>query len=140
MPIETDAVVRELLGFQRIAVVGCSRDPAKAAHSVPAYMRERGYEVVPVNPYAEEILGRKAYDSILDVEEDVELVNVFRPSSEAGTVIDDVIERAETRGDVKAVWLQLGIYDDEAAERAEAAVLQVVQDRCIKVEHQRLVR
>ena len=140
MPIETDAVVRELLGFQRIAVIGCSRNPSKTAHSVPAYMHERGYEISPVNPYADEIFGREAYDSILDVEEDVELVNVFRPNNEVSDVIDQIIERKESRGDVKAIWLQLGIFDDEAAARAEEAGLHVVQDRCIKVEHQRLVR
>lgn len=135
MSVDSDAEVRELLGLETIAVVGCSRTPGKAAHDVPKYMREHGYDIIPVNPNAEAIFGRDAYDRLADVEEPIDVVNVFRPSEEAGSVIDEALER----DDARVIWLQLGIRDDEAAGRAEAAGRRVIQDRCIKVEHQRLL-
>jgi hypothetical protein len=95
--------------------------------------------VIPVNPYADEILGRPAADGLGDVEGTVDLVDVFRPSDEVSGIVDEAIARREARGDVRAVWTQLGIRDDEAAARAEAAGLRVVQDRCMKVEHARLL-
>ena len=131
--------LQDLFGLETIAVVGCSATPGKAAHEIPAYMQRHGYRVIPVNPFHDEILGETAYDSLADVEEDVDLVNVFRPSAEAGDIVDAAIERAQTRGDVEAVWLQLGIKDDEAAARAEEAGLAFVQNKCYKVEHARLV-
>jgi predicted CoA-binding protein len=105
---------------------------------VPAYLQRNGYRIIPVNPFSDEILGERAYDSLADVDEEIDLVDVFRPSEEAGDVVDAAIDRAESRGDVQGVWLQLGITDDDAAERAEGAGLTFVQDRCIKVEHARL--
>jgi hypothetical protein len=133
-----DPVLERLLGVETIAVVGCSRSPGKAAHAVPAYLQRQGYDVIPVNPFADEILGKPAYDSLADVPDHVELVNVFRPAAAIPDVIDQVLDRLDRVGDVEAVWLQLGISHDEAAERAERAGLEVVQDRCIKVEHGRL--
>ncbi|KAB1188517.1 MULTISPECIES: CoA-binding protein [Haloferax] len=138
MSITNTDELRAVLDYETIAVVGCSATPGKAAHEIPAYMQRHGYRVIPVNPYHDEVLGEKAYDSLADVEEDVDLVNVFRPSKEAGGVVDAAIERAATRGDVNAVWLQLGIRDDEAAARAKEAGLEFVQDLCYKVEHARL--
>ena len=135
MPVESEAELREILGLETVAVVGCSGTPGKAAHDVPKYLVEHGYEVIPVNPYADEILGREAYDSLADVEEEVDVVDVFRPSEEVAGIVEEALER----DDVTVIWTQLGIADDEAAARAEAAGKQVVQDRCMKVEHQRLV-
>jgi predicted CoA-binding protein len=134
MPVESDSELAEMLDLETVAVVGCSTSPGKAAHDVPAYLREHGYDVVPVNPYADEVFGREAYDSLSDVEEAVDIVDVFRPSEEVAGIVDEAIERS----DVEAVWLQLDITDDEAAARAEDAGLRVVQDRCMKVEHGRL--
>ncbi|QCJ48176.1 CoA-binding protein [Haloprofundus sp. MHR1] len=139
MPITDDEGLRRLLEHDTVAVVGCSSTPGKDAHDIPAYLRDHGYDVIPVNPYADEIFGREAYDSLADVEEEVDLVDVFRPSEEVAGIVDDVVARKEERGDVKAVWLQLGITDDEAAARAESAGLEITQDRCMKVEHGRLV-
>ncbi|WP_411963363.1 CoA-binding protein [Haloferax sp. YSMS24] len=139
MPLTSPDALRRLLDYETIAVVGCSATPGKAAHEIPAYMQRHGYRVVPVNPYHDEVLGETAYDSLADVPEDIDLVNVFRPSSEAGAVVDAAIERASERGDVKAVWLQLGIRDDDAAKRAREAGLEYVQNKCYKVEHARLV-
>lgn len=135
MPVESEAELREILGMETVAVVGCSSTPGKDAHEIPAYLLEHGYEVVPVNPYAEEIFGRTAYDSLSAVDEDIDVVNVFRPSEEVADIVDEAIERDE----VAVVWTQLGIADDEAAERAEAAGLRVVQHECLKVQHRRLV-
>ncbi|SDF95566.1 CoA-binding protein [Halorientalis regularis] len=135
MSVETDDELREILDLETIAVVGCSSTAGKAAHDVPAYMQRHGYEIIPVNPYADEILGRTAVDSLADVEEKIDIVDVFRPSEEVAGIVDAVLERE----DVAVVWMQLGIEDDEAAARAEDAGHSVVQDRCLKVEHQRLV-
>ena len=134
MPVESDAEIRELLGLRRIAVVGCSSTPGKDAHEIPKYLREKGYDVIPVNPTADEIFGERAYDSLSDVEEEVDIVNVFRPSEEVSGIVDDALDR----DDVKVIWTQLGISDDEAARRAEDDGRHVVQDRCMKVEHRRL--
>jgi predicted CoA-binding protein len=139
MPVTDDEEIRDLLDLRRIAVVGCSTTEGKAAHDIPAYMQRAGYEIYPVNPYADEVLGREAADSLADVEATVDLVDVFRPSDEAPGIVDEAVARHEDRGDVQAVWLQLGIESDEAAERAENAGLRFVQDRCLKVEHSRLV-
>jgi predicted CoA-binding protein len=139
MPVTDDEKLRELLDARRIAVVGCSATPGKAAHEVPAYTIRAGYEVVPVNPYADEVLGRDAADSLADVAATVDLVNVFRPRDEVPGIVDQTAARRETRGDVRALWLQRGISHDHAATRAEATGLRVVQDRCLKVEHGRLV-
>lgn len=131
----TDAEIDDLLDAETIAVIGCSATPGKAAHDVPAYLAEQGYDVIPVNPNHDEVLGRPAYDSLADVSEDVDLVDVFRPSEEASAIVDAVVERATTRGDVWGLWFQLGIRDDDAAARARDAGLTVVQDRCLKVAH-----
>lgn len=139
MPVTDDEGLRDLLSMDPVAVIGCSSTPGKAAHDIPQYLQRHGYDVVPVNPYADEILGREAYDSLGDVEEDVELVDVFRPSDEVAGIVDEVLERREARGDVQGVWLQLGITDDEALARAEDAGLRTTQDRCMKVEHGRLI-
>ena len=134
MPVTSDEELREILEHDTIAVVGCSTTPGKAAHDIPAYLQDQGYTVVPVNPFADEILGEQAYDSLDDVPEEIDVVDVFRPSEEVDGIVDETLER----DDVKAVWMQLGIEDDDAAQRAEDAGLQVVQDRCMKVEHGRL--
>lgn len=134
MPVESDAELGEILDYEHVAVVGCSATPGKDAHEIPKYLREHGYDVIPVNPNAEEIFGRGTYDSLSAVDEQVDLVDVFRPSEEVAGIVDEAIER----DDVKAVWTQLGIRDDDAAARAEDAGLRVVQDRCMKVEHRRL--
>jgi predicted CoA-binding protein len=135
MPVESDAELREVLGLSTIAVVGCSTTPGKAAHDVPAYMQRHGYDVVPVNPTAEEVLGEPAYDSLAEVPAGIDLVDVFRPSEEVAGIAEAVLDRE----DVTAMWTQLGIRDDEAAARVEASGRMVVQDRCMKVEHRRLM-
>ena len=126
--------IREILDSETIAVVGCSTTPGKAAHDVPKYLVDHGYEVIPVNLHADEIFGVEAYDSLEEVPDGVDVVDVFRPSEETGPIVDAAAERE----DVKAIWLQLGIRNDEAGERAEAAGKLFVQNRCIKVDHGKL--
>ena len=135
MPVETDEELRGILELETIAVVGCSATPHKDAHSIPKFMRKRGYEIVPINPYADEIFGVEPYDSLSAVEEDVDIVDVFRPSEEVSGIADEAI----ARDDVEVVWTQLGIADSEAGERLEAAGKRYVEDRCLKVEYQRLM-
>lgn len=135
MPVQADSEISEILGLETVAVVGCSTTPGKAAHDIPAYLQSQGYEIVPVNPNADEVLGRAAYDSLADVEAEIDIVDVFRPSAEVSGIVDEVLERS----DVDVIWLQLGIHDDDAVARAEAAGIRVVQDRCMKPEHQRLI-
>jgi hypothetical protein len=135
----TEAEIRDLLDADTIAVIGCSATPGKAAHEVPAYLQRQGYEIIPVNPNHDEVLGRSAADSIADVSESVDLVNVFRPSEEVSAIVDAVLKRVQRRGDVQGIWLQSGVRDDAAAQSARDAGLTVVQDRCLKVEHGRLL-
>jgi hypothetical protein len=134
MPVERDEELRRILSLDSIAVVGCSTTPGKAAHAIPRYMLDHGYEVVPVNPAAEEVFGREAHDSLRDVPDSVDIVDVFRPSEEVSEIVDQALDRE----DAGVIWTQLGIRDDDATERAERAGRRVVLDRCLKVEHRRL--
>jgi predicted CoA-binding protein len=119
--------VRRLFeSIHRIAVVGLSRDPRKAARRVPSYLAAKGYEVIPVNPFADRILGREAVASLEEVDEPVDLVLVFRPSDQAGAVV----EAASARPERPAIWLQEGIRADEEAAAARARGRVVVQDLC----------
>ena len=135
MPVTGDDELREILGLDRIAVVGCSATPGKDAHEIPKYLLDQGYDVVPVNPFADEIFGREAYDTLADVPGEIDIVDVFRPSEEVSEIVDGALARE----DVEVIWLQLGIHDDDAVERAEAAGRRVVQDRCMKPTHQQLM-
>ena len=135
MPVTDDEELREILDLDRVAVVGCSTTPGKDAHEIPKYLLEHGYDVIPVNPYADEIFGRTAHDSLADVEAKIDIVNVFRPSDELAGIVDTALDR----DDVLVIWTQLGIRDASATARAEEEGLMVVQDRCMKVEHGRLV-
>lgn len=134
MPTLTDAQLREILGQQRIGVVGCSSTPGKAAHEVPQYLLNNGYDIVPINPTADQIFGIDAADSLSAVEQQLDIVNVFRPSEELSGIADEFLNRTDTT----VLWTQRGIKDTDVAERVTAAGNIVVQDRCIKVTHRRL--
>lgn len=127
--------IREILeGSRTIAVVGMSTNPEKAARRVPAYMAARGYEVIPVNPRAERILGKPARAALGDVTEPVDIVLVFRPSDEA----EKVLEEAAARPEDPVIWLQEGIFGGEAARRVRAEGKTVIQDLCIYQSHRAL--
>ncbi|HZA19895.1 MAG TPA: CoA-binding protein [Actinomycetota bacterium] len=115
-----------------IAVVGLSTDPSKAAHAVPASLQAAGYKLIPVNPNADTVLGEKAYRSLSEITEPVDVVQVFRPAEEAPD-----IARAAVKIGAKALWLQLGIGSDEARGIAEAGGLDFVENRCMGVERAR---
>ena len=134
MTVTDDEELKEVLALDTIAVVGCSSTPGKDAHEIPRYLEEHGYTILPVNPHAEEIFGRTAYDSLADVEEEIDIVDVFRPSEEVSAIVDAALDREDS----PVIWTQLGIRDSEATDRAEAAGLTVVEDKCMKVDHQRL--
>jgi len=114
-----------------IAVVGLSSDPTRASHGVSRYMQRAGYRIIPVNPKETEVLGEKAYPSLLEVPFPVDIVNVFRRPNRVGEVVKDAL----SKGGVKAIWMQVGIVNEEAAKAAEEAGLFVVMDQCIMVEH-----
>ena len=118
----------------RIAVVGLSRDPLKAARRVPSYLAAKGYEIIPVNPFADRILGRRAHAMLSEIDEAVDLVVVFRPSEEAGAVVEAAARRPERPG----IWLQEGIRADDAARTARAEGSVVVQDLCTYKVHRAL--
>ncbi|TQQ83084.1 CoA-binding protein [Halonotius terrestris] len=139
MPVTDDDAIRDVLGMNSIAVVGCSTTAGKAAHEIPAYLQRHGYTIHPVNPYADTVLGEPAVDSLGDVEAEIDLVNVFRPSEEVAGIVEETLARHDDEGDIKAIWLQLGITDADALADAEVAGLTTIQDRCMKVEHQRLI-
>jgi uncharacterized protein len=120
---------RILQSFRTLAVVGCSRDPSKAAHAIPARMLRAGFRVIPVNPHVPQLLGETSYPSLAAVPEPIEVVVVFRPAAEAPD-----IARAAVAAGAKALWLQQGIVSDEARGIAEAAGLLYVEDRCIGIE------
>jgi predicted CoA-binding protein len=115
-----------------IAVVGASRHPHKAAHSVPAQMRMAGYRVIPVNPFADRLFGERVYRRLSDIPEPVDVVNVFRPSDQAPEVVREAVAIG-----AKAVWLQLGISSAEARAIAEETGIDYVENRCIAVERAR---
>lgn len=127
-----------------IAVVGASRNPEKAAHRVPAYLKSVGYEIVPINPSAKEIFGVKAYKSLKELPEDVvkrlDVVEIFRPSREVTGIVEEVLELKKKYGRPWAIWMQVGIVNEEAREKAEKEGLLVVMDKCLMVEHKRLKR
>ena len=123
-------IARILDECHTIAVVGLSSKPSRASNGVSLYMKQHGYRVIPVNPNEEKVLGEKSYPSLMDVPFSVDLVDVFRRSEEAGGVVDEAIKIG-----AKAVWLQEGVIDSEAAERALDAGLLVVMDRCWLKEH-----
>lgn len=132
----TDDFLRNLLGRVRsIAIVGFSSSPVKASYFVAKYLRDKGYTIYPVNPgiAGQEVLGLKVHASLKDLPEAPDMVDIFRNSQAASGVTDEAIAVG-----AKVVWMQLGVRNDEAAARAEAAGLTVVMDRCPKIEYQRL--
>jgi uncharacterized protein len=127
-----DAILEILENHKTIAVVGLSSNPARPSFEVTEYMQSAGYRIIPVNPNEREVLGEKSYARLEDVPGKVEIVDVFRRAEDMPAVIDSAIAV-----DAKVVWMQLGIENAEAAERARAAGLVVVEDACLLVEHRR---
>ena len=129
---DPETIQRILDECRTIAVVGLSSKSTRPSHGVAAYMQRAGYRIIPVNPNEREVLGEKAYASLGEVPERIDLVDVFRRSDEAGAAVDEAIAIG-----AKAVWLQEGVIDPDAAQRAVDASLLVVMDRCWLKEHVR---
>ena len=132
----TDEEIKKIYSFKNIAVVGMSRDPVKAAHFVPKYMIEMGYNIMPVNPSADEILGRRTYSRVSDIKSQVDIVDVFRPSEDVYPVVEDSIKK---KG-IKVIWLQEGIQNSDAEKIALERNIRFVFNRCIMAEHMRLFK
>ncbi|MEA2448205.1 MAG: uncharacterized protein QOG63_137 [Thermoleophilaceae bacterium] len=131
--MEEDTIRRVLKGMRTWAVVGASPSPYRDSSRIAALLKERGYRVIPVNPHCDSVLGERCYPTLADVPVQVDVVDIFRRSEEAGTHVDEAIEIG-----ARAVWMQLGVIDPAAAERARAAGLDVVMDRCPAIELPRL--
>jgi predicted CoA-binding protein len=141
MSSEEDRIVQKILGMRTIAVVGLSKDPLKPSHDVAKYLVEHGYRVVPVNPTVDEVLGQKSYRSLLDLPDElkreIEVVDIFRRAEDVPAIVDEAVNLHSSLGHPKAIWMQLGIVNEEAARKAKSSGMDVVMDRCMKIEHNR---
>lgn len=136
MPLETNQEIIDLLrNAKTIAMVGASDRPDRASHGVMRFLQAKGYQVIPVNPQlaGQQIHGEPVVASLADIDQPIDIVDIFRNSNAAGPVIDEAIAAG-----AKAVWTQLGVFNDEAVARAEAAGLKAVVNRCPKIEMPRL--
>jgi uncharacterized protein len=134
---ETDAELREILSSARtVAVVGIKDRPEEDANRIPRYLQEHGYRIVPVTPKAERVLGERAYARLADLPEPVDLVDLFRAAEHIPGHVEEILALPLWPA---TVWMQLGIHHDAAAARLRTAGIRVVQDRCIMVEHRRLL-
>jgi uncharacterized protein len=117
---------------RRIAMVGLSADPYRPSHFAALYLLANGYDVVPINPNASEILGRRSYPTLREVAQPIEVVDIFRPAAAVPAIVEEAIEIG-----ARVIWMQLGVVHTEAAQHAREAGLEVVMDRCMKIEHAR---
>ncbi len=130
----TNEIKEILQNTKTIAIVGLSPDTSKDSHKVGKYLQNVGYKVIPIYPKEDEILGEKVYRSLSEVKENIDLVDIFRKSE----VVSKIVDEAIARGDVKVIWTQLGVVNNEASEKAKEAGMRVVQNHCTKIEHQML--
>ena len=130
----SDAEIKKFYGLRNIAVVGMSKNEGKPAHYVPKFLIDHGYNIIPVNPTAEEILGRKSYPLVSKVSEKIDIVDIFRPSADVPAVVQDAIRKEGS----KVIWMQEGICSKEAERMAKEKGIEVVYNRCMLAEHLRL--
>jgi len=132
--------IRETIEKYRvIAVVGLSKEPEKDSHRVSAYLKQHGYQIIPVNPFADEVLGEKSYKSLLDIpleiQKTIEIVDVFRPAKDVSPIVEQAVQLKHMFGKPFVIWMQLGIVNEQAAEIARQAGLVVIMDKCLMVEY-----
>ena len=130
----TDQEIKDVFTLKKIAVIGMSRHPVKAAHFVPKYLSEQGFDITPVNPTTNEILGKKCYPDISSVQDPIDIVDIFRPSEQVLPVVQNAIKKKP-----KVIWLQEGIHNEEAENLAREHGIDIVFNRCMLAEHQRLM-
>ena len=131
----TDEQIRDILSLKKVAVIGMSKNSSKAANFVPKYLSDNGYDIIPVNPTTDTILGKKCFDSVSEIEEEIEIVDIFRPSDKVLPFVQEAIKKKP-----KVIWLQEGIHNSEAEDLARNEGIEVVFNRCMLAEHQRLLR
>ena len=129
----SDSEIKEIMSMKNVAVVGFSKNPGKDAHQIPKYLINAGYNVIPVNPTVNEILGKKSYKNLQEIPNDIDIVDIFRPSEDVPAIVKDAIARG-----VKVVWMQLGISNKEAEKDALEKGIKVVYNRCVMREHRKL--
>ena len=130
----SDEEIIEILNLKKVVVIGMSKHQEKAAHFVPKYLSENGFEIIPVNPNSDEILNKKCYKEINDIKDDIDIVDVFRPSEDVLPFVKDAIKK-----NPKVIWLHEGIHNEEAENLAREHGIDVVFNRCMLAEHQRLM-
>ena len=130
----SDEEIIEILNLRKVAVIGMSKHQEKAAHFVPKYLSENGFDIIPVNPNSDEILNKKCHKEINDIKDDIDIVDVFRPSEDVLSFVKDAIKK-----NPKVIWLQEGIHNEEAENLAREHGIDVVFNRCMLAEHQRLM-
>ena len=131
--LHSDQQIVDILSLRTVAVIGMSKHSSKAAHYVPKYLIDNGYDVTPVNPTADKILDIHCYDAISEINGPIDIIDVFRPSDQISSIIHDCIEKKP-----KVIWLQEGIHDFDSEELARKSGILVVFNRCMLVEHRRL--
>ena len=129
----TDEEIKQIFSLKNVAVIGMSKHPEKAAHFVPKYLAEQGYNILPINPTTSEILDRKCYSNVTEIDQTIDIVDVFRPSEEVLPFVEQAIKMKP-----KVIWLQQGIHNQKAEELARKEGIKVVFNRCMLAEHQRL--
>ena len=129
----TDEQIRSILELKRVAVVGMSKNPEKAAHYVPKYLSENGFSITPINPTAQEILGKKCLQDVSEIDTEIDIIDVFRPSEDVLPIVEKAIIKKP-----KVIWLQEGIHNKEAEDLAKKAGIDIVFNRCMLAEHRRL--
>ena len=130
----SDAEIKDFLTLKKVAVIGMSRTESKAAHFVPKYLSENGFDIIPINPNSNEILNKKCYKEITEVDGEIDIVDVFRPSEDVLPFVKEAIKK-----NPKVIWLQEGIHNEEAENLAREHGIDVVFNRCMLAEHQRLM-
>jgi hypothetical protein len=130
----SDEEIIEILNLKKVVVIGMSNHKEKAAHFVPKYLSENGFDIIPVNPNNDEILNKKCYKEINDIKGDIDVVDVFRPSEDVLPFVKDAIKK-----NPKVIWLQEGIHNEEAENLAREHGIDVVFNRCMLAEYQRLM-
>jgi len=140
--LSKDSIKEILTKYKTVAVVGLSRDPSKDSNRVATYLKSQGYRIIPVNPTTDEVLGEKSYKSLLDTPEEIqktiEIVDIFRPSADVPSIVEQAVELKERHDKPYVIWIQLGIINEQAAGTARAAGLTVVMNRCMMQEHKKL--
>lgn len=133
-----DNIEAVLKRYRTVAVIGLSKDPSKDSYKVSSYLKSKGFRIIPVNPTAQEILGERCYPSLSSIPDavlsTVEIVDIFRPSGEVPQIVDQAIGIRRRLGKPEVIWMQLGISDEQSAEKARMEGMTVIQNRCMMIE------